>query len=99
MADGWVRLPPGALVIGDRTSEIGNREDGPRLRVFRSPISDPQPPKTARYANRHRDQAQTLVDVGSTPTRATPAKAGLAFGRAVGRRTACKAVALRGNVG
>ena len=28
--------------------------------------------REARYANRHSGQAQTLVDVGSTPTRATP---------------------------
>ena len=53
----------------------------------------------ARYANRQSAQAQTLEGVGSTPTRATPATAGFAFGRAVGRRAACKAAALAGNVG
>ena len=55
----------------------------------------------ARYANRKRGQAQTLVRVGSNPSRATPARAGnvTAFGRAVGRQAACKAAALTGNVG
>lgn len=55
---------------------------------------------TARYANRQCGQAQTLACVGSNPSRATPASAGIiAFGRAVGRQAACKAVAFAGNVG
>ena len=53
----------------------------------------------ARYANWQSGRAQTSECVGSTPTCATPASAGFAFGRAVGRQAACKAAALWGNVG
>ncbi len=53
---------------------------------------------SARYANGNRGQAQTLVNVGSNPPRACPARREHApVGGA--RRTACKAVALAGKAG
>lgn len=53
---GWDEAPP--ILI---RSEAEVRLPDPQRSVF-----------TARYANRHRGQVESLVPVGSNPTRATP---------------------------
>lgn len=64
MADVWVRLPLGALF----TFNVGmfNVKGGSL------PLTWNVKRESARYANRYCDQAQTLVFVGSIPTRAIP---------------------------
>jgi hypothetical protein len=60
---------------------------------FQLTINNQQQTNEARYANWQSGQAQTLVDVGSNPSRATSECRANAFGRAVGRQAVCKTAA------
>ena len=73
----WVRLPPEPLQ--HITSSWSSQECSPPCHVETvgsNPIGDAD---IARYANRQSGQAQTLVSVGSTPTRATETCVGWAL--------------------
>lgn len=125
MADVWVRLPLGALLMmplccnGSQPSwyggSVGSTPTGgsSQFRVSRTTFRVEErtnrnskrctrcPKRTeARYANRYCGQAQTLVFVGSTPTRATPKQLGSnASDASTGYQAACNSAALRGIVG